>query len=160
MFLWSSKMRRNWTYLGKQTRCTVREIKIFLEASATNKLRYFFTLLLLFGQNKWFLVSTEKEKGQSCCPTVLCVMKSWRIHQETPHVPSVEKDPESEVICRQPVREAVYKERPDICLLMNSFLDNWTSYCFAKTLKSFLALYFSCFSHCQQICVCRKFLMH
>lgn len=69
-------MRRNETYLGKQTRCTVREIKIFLEASATNKLRYFFTLLLLFGQNKWFLVSTERERGQSCCPIVLRVMKS------------------------------------------------------------------------------------
>ncbi|KAI3354973.1 hypothetical protein L3Q82_004764 [Scortum barcoo] len=32
------------------------------------------------------------------------------LHQETPPVPSVEKDPELELDCRQPVRPAVYKE--------------------------------------------------
>ncbi|KAI3355503.1 hypothetical protein L3Q82_018338 [Scortum barcoo] len=32
------------------------------------------------------------------------------LHQETPPVPSVEKDPEPELDCRQPVRPAVYKE--------------------------------------------------
>ncbi|KAI3377241.1 hypothetical protein L3Q82_008472, partial [Scortum barcoo] len=31
------------------------------------------------------------------------------LHQETPPVPSVEKDPEQELDCRQPVRPAVYK---------------------------------------------------
>ncbi|KAI3372121.1 hypothetical protein L3Q82_006974 [Scortum barcoo] len=32
------------------------------------------------------------------------------LHQETPPVPSVEKDPEPELDCRQPVRPPVYKE--------------------------------------------------
>lgn len=35
---------------------------------------------------------------------------------------SVEKDPEAELDCRQPVRAAVYKVRLNICLLMDSFL--------------------------------------
>ncbi|KAI3354992.1 hypothetical protein L3Q82_004784 [Scortum barcoo] len=41
-------------------------------------------------------------------------------HQETPPVPSVEKDPEPELDCRQPVRPAVYKVRLNICLLLSS----------------------------------------
>ncbi|KAI3377285.1 hypothetical protein L3Q82_008485 [Scortum barcoo] len=43
------------------------------------------------------------------------------LHQETPPVPSVEKDPEQELDCRQPVRPAVYKVRLNICLLLSSY---------------------------------------
>ncbi len=76
---------------------------------------------------------------RSSCPAVLCVRTSWRIrslpavdtgsadsasahtgtsllHQDTPPVPSVEKDPEPELDCRQPVRAALYKVNLNFCI--------------------------------------------
>ncbi|XP_037617984.1 protein NLRC3-like [Sebastes umbrosus] len=45
---------------------------------------------------------------RTSCPAVLCTWTSL-LHQETPPVPSVEKDPEPELDCSQPVRPALYK---------------------------------------------------
>lgn len=69
---------------------------------------------------------------RSSCPAVLCVRMSWRVQSlpavdtgsadsASPHtgtsllhqvpVPSVEKDPEQDLDCRQMVRPALYKVR-------------------------------------------------
>ena len=53
----------------------------------------------------WFCNSASPHTGTSL------------LQQETPPVPSVEKDPEQELDCRQPVRPALYKVRLYICLL-------------------------------------------
>ncbi|KAI3355598.1 hypothetical protein L3Q82_018428 [Scortum barcoo] len=84
---------------------------------------------------------SHDEEQPSCCASVSgrpegsSLYQLWTLVLQTVHqlilgpvcfirrllpVPSVEKDPEPELDCRQPVRPAVYKVRLNICLLLSS----------------------------------------